>query len=140
MVAEPRYLVDTSVLARADIGSVGERLESLALSGKLWTCRVVDLEVVYASLARDVAELVVERRALPEAPLTPAVMDRTLIVAGLLAVRGTHRGAKPADLMIAAAAESAGLVVLHYDDDYERIGAVTGQPTEWIAPPGTLDH
>jgi len=42
--------------------------------------------------------------ALPEAPVTPAVMDRALHVAGLL-----------------AAAEAAGLVVLHYDDDYDRI-------------------
>ena len=108
------------------------------MSGKLWTCRVIDLEVVHASLARDVAELVVERRALPEAPLTPAVMDRTLIVAGLLAVHGTQRGATPADSMIAAAAESAGLVLFHYDD-YERLAVVMGQPTEWIAPPGTLD-
>ena len=38
-----------------------------------------------------------------------------------------------------AAAEAAGLSVLHYDDDYDRITAVTNQPTEWIAPAGTLD-
>jgi predicted nucleic acid-binding protein len=42
------------------------------------------------------------------------------------------------DLVIAAAAEAAGLSVLHYDNDYDRIAAMTNQPTEWIAPAGTL--
>jgi len=31
-----------------------------------------------------------------------------------------------------ATAEAAGLPVLHYDEDFERIAEVTGQPTEWI--------
>jgi predicted nucleic acid-binding protein len=135
-----RYLVDTSVLARAKQDVVGERLEELALSGRLWTCRLVDLEVAYGSRSRDVAQVIEERRAIPEAPITPAVMERALRVAGLMAASGAHRGAKPVDLVIAAAAEAAGLVVLHYDDDYDRIAAVTGQPTEWVAPAGSLDR
>ncbi len=134
------YLVDTSVLARARQEAVGDRLEDLARSGALWTCRLVDLEVAYASRARDVAAVVAERRALPTASTTPAVMDRALQVAGLLARAGKHRGAKPADLVIAAAAEAAGLTVLHYDADYDRIARVTRQPTEWVAPAGSLDH
>jgi predicted nucleic acid-binding protein len=32
----------------------------------------------------------------------------------------------------------AGLTVLHYDEDYDRIAKVTGQPMEWIVPKGTL--
>lgn len=135
-----RYLVDTSVLARADQEPVGQRLEQLALSGRLWTCRLIDLEVVYGSRSRDVDDVLDERRAMAEARITPAVMDRALQVAGLMATAGTHRGAKPADLVIAAAAEAAGLAVLHYDDDYDRIAAVTGQPMEWIAPAGSLDR
>jgi predicted nucleic acid-binding protein len=139
-VAERRYLVDTSVLARAAIEAVGARIESLALAGRFWTCRTVDLEVVDASRSRDVGDVIEERLALPEAPVTPAVMDRALHVSGLLAAAGDHRGAKPADLVIAAAAEAAGLVVLHYDDDYDRIAAVTNQATEWVAPRGSLSH
>jgi predicted nucleic acid-binding protein len=138
-MADPRYLVDTSVLARAHQEAVGERLERLALAGRLWTCRLVDLEVAYAARARDVPQLIEERAALPEAPISPLVMDRALAVAGLLTAHGAHRGAKPVDLVIAAAAEHAGLTVLHYDSDYEQIHEVTGQPTEWIAPAGTLD-
>jgi predicted nucleic acid-binding protein len=41
--------------------------------------------------------------------------------------------------VIAAAAEAADLAILHYDSDYDRIAVVTNQPTEWIAPAGTLE-
>ena len=91
------------------------------------------------SRARDVADIVEERSALPSAPIDASVMDRAVQVAGGLARTGRHRGAKPVDLVIAATAEAAGLSVLHYDGDYDRIAAVTNQPTEWIAPAGTLD-
>ena len=83
--------------------------------------------------------MIEERGALPLAPIDASVMDRAVQVAGRLARTGRHRGAKPVDLVIAAAAEAAGLSVLHYDSDYDRIAAVTNQPTEWIAPSGTLD-
>lgn len=135
-----RYLVDTSALARARQAVVGDRLTALAQAGRLWSCRLIDLEVVYASRARDVAEVIEERRALPEAPITADVMHRALQVAGTMAAAGLHRGAKPVDLVIAATAEAADLAVLHYDDDYDRISSVTRQPTEWVAPAGTLDR
>jgi predicted nucleic acid-binding protein len=101
---------------------------------------LIDLEVVYGSRSREVPAVVRERRALPEAPITPAVMDRALQVASMMARAGKHRGAKPVDLVIAAAAEAAGLAVLHYDDDYDRIARVTNQATEWVAPRGSLDR
>jgi predicted nucleic acid-binding protein len=135
-----RYLVDTSVLARARQDVVGERLAALAQAGQLWTCRLIDLEVVYASRARDVAEVIEERRALPQAPITAEVMQRALQTAGAMAAAGLHRGAKPVDLVIAAAAEAADLTVLHYDDDYDRIARVTRQPMEWVARAGSLDR
>jgi predicted nucleic acid-binding protein len=49
-----------------------------------------------------------------------------------------RRPVSPADLLIAAAAEAAGVAVLHYDADYDRIAEVTGQPTQWLAPKGSL--
>lgn len=139
-MSETRYLIDTSVLGRARQEEVGDRLEALARVGRWWTCRLIDLEVVYSSRTRDVAEVIEERRALPEAPITPGVMNRALQVAAGMAASGLHRGAKPVDLVIAAAAEAAGLAVLHYDHDYDRIAQITRQPTEWIAPPGSLDR
>ncbi len=139
-MAETRYLVDTSVLARARQESVGDRLEALARAGQLWSCRLIDLEVIYGTRARDVGDVIDERMALPEAPITPTVMNRAVQMAKTLAAAGHHRGAKPADLVIAATAEVAGLTVLHYDDDYERISEVTHQATEWVAPRGSLDR
>jgi predicted nucleic acid-binding protein len=138
-MADIRYLVDTSVLGRAHQDEVGTRLEELARNGQMCTCRLIDLEVVHGSRARDVADIIDERRALPLAPIDASVMDRAVQVAGGLARAGRHREAKPVDLVVAAAAEAAGLSVLHYDADYDRIAAVTNQPTEWIAPAGTLD-
>jgi predicted nucleic acid-binding protein len=67
-----------------------------------------------------------------------AVLDRAAEVQDALADRSQQRGAKIADLLIAAAAEAADLVVLHYDHDFEVIADVTGQSTEWIVPPGTV--
>jgi len=60
-------------------------------------------------------------------------------VQAALANESQHRGIKPADLLIAAAAECADLVVLHYDRDYDRIAKVTGQRVEWIVAAGTAD-
>ena len=50
-----------------------------------------------------------------------------------------QRGRKIPDLLIAAAAEAHGLTVLHYDADFDRISAVTGQRCEWVVPAGSVD-
>ncbi len=44
-----------------------------------------------------------------------------------------------ADLVIAATAERYGATVLHYDEDYQQIAALTGQSHRWIVPAGTAD-
>ena len=49
-----------------------------------------------------------------------------------------QRGRKVPDLLIAAAAEANDLGVLHYDADFDRIAAVTGQRVEWVVPPGSV--
>lgn len=30
--------------------------------------------------------------------------------------------------------------VLHYDGDFDMIASLTGQPTEWVVPPGSADR
>jgi predicted nucleic acid-binding protein len=55
-----------------------------------------------------------------------------------LAATSQHRGAKLADLFVAAAAEAAALVVLHYDHDFDLIATITGQPVEWIVQAGRV--
>jgi predicted nucleic acid-binding protein len=133
------HLADKSALARLHLGEVDARLSPMLLSGRVATCAVVDLELGWS--ARDGAEwsaIADERRGFARAPVTAAVCERALQVQGLLAAKGQHRGAPLPDLLIAAAAEAAGLIVLHYDADFELIAAVTGQLTEWVVPRGTV--
>lgn len=51
---------------------------------------------------------------------------------------GHQRSVRLPDLIIAAAAERAGLPIVHYDEDYDRIAAITRQPTRWIIPRGSV--
>ncbi len=78
--------------------------------------------------------------ALGSVPVGPAQCARALEVQALLAERGgaRHRGVKLPDYLIAATAELAGLTVLHYDRDYERVAGATGQAHEWVAKRGSL--
>jgi predicted nucleic acid-binding protein len=68
--------------------------------------------------------------AMPVEHLTPAIEDRAIEVQLLLADRGQHRAPAIPDLLVAATAELAGLIVLHDDKDFELIAELTGQPTE----------
>lgn len=47
--------------------------------------------------------------------------------------RGHHRAPSVPDLIIAAIAEFAGLVVLHDDKDFELIAEITRQPVQRLA-------
>lgn len=67
---------------------------------------------------------------MPKEYTTPAIEDRAIEVQVQLADRGQHRAPSIADLLIAATAELAGLVVLHVDKDFELIAELTGQPME----------
>ena len=70
---------------------------------------------------------------MPVQYFTPAIEDRAVEVQLLLADRGQHRAPSIPDLMVAATAELSGLVVLHFDKDFDLIGEVTGQPVERLA-------
>ena len=133
------YLIDKSALARMEHPDVQARLAPIIEAGDAATCAVVDLEVLYS--ARNHTEHTRARgrrlRAYRQVELTEAIFRRAIEVQGLLARRGQHRMPIP-DLIIAAAAEAAGIAVMHYDSDFDRIAAVTGQPTEWVAPAGSL--
>ena len=134
MALRPAYLADKSALARMPNAAVRARLEPLLADGLLATCGIIDLEIGFsaqtAAVHRDVRR---ERRSLPRARIDDDVFNRAFEVQGLLADRGEHRLPVP-DLVIAAAAESADLTVLHYDADFERIAEVTGQAHDSVVP------
>lgn len=134
----PRYLVDKSALARMPLEPVRARLAPILEAGQAATCAIVDLEVLYSARSDEDHRRIRHRRALAytRVPLDDTIFDRAIEVQGLLARRGQHRLPIP-DLIIAAAAEASGLVVLHYDADFDRIAAVTGQPMEWVVPRGS---
>ena len=64
---------------------------------------------------------------MPVEYLTPAAEKRAVEVLRSLAERGQHRAPSIPDLLIAAAAETARLTVLHVDKDFELIAGITGQ-------------
>jgi predicted nucleic acid-binding protein len=135
----PYYLGDTSALARLGQTLVADRLVPLLESGRVARCTPTDLEAGFSS-TRPASHRAMrqQRLAWPFVPMTQQTLDRAVAVQDALAERSQQRGAKIADLLIAAAAAAAGLVVLHYDHDFDLIAEITGQPTEWILPAGTV--
>lgn len=133
------HLVDTSVLTRLNRPAVRSVVEPLAWAGRLARPTICDLEIGYSARNRDEWDRLVG--ALDEfAPVetTAAHVVRALQVQRLLATR-SQRGRKVPDLLVAAAGEAFDLVVLHYDADFDLIAEVTGQPCQWVVPPGTVD-
>lgn len=119
---------------------VGSRLTPLMEAGLVARCAITDLEAgVSARNGLDWQRTRTARSTWPLAPIDQAVMARAIEVQGELARHGLHRAVKIGDLLIAAAAHAAELIVLHYDRDFDRIAEVTNQPVEWIAAPGTAD-
>lgn len=109
-------------------------------AGLVARCTITDLEAgVSARSGRDWRHTRSARSPWPQAGIDQPVLDRALEVQGELASQGLHRTVKIGDLVIAATAEHARLVVLHYDHDFDRIASVTEQPMEWVVPAGTAD-
>lgn len=134
-----RYLLDTSVVKRAGSERVRTVLRSLALAGEIGRTSIVDLEVGFSARnSAEWAELAGVLSSFPLVEIEQSHFDRALQVQSLLAAR-SQRGRKIPDLLVAAVAEGAGAIVLHYDSDFDHISAVTGQPTEWVVPQGSVD-
>jgi predicted nucleic acid-binding protein len=132
-------LVDTSVLKRIGRTEVRQIIEPLAVRGELARATICDLEIGYS--ARNAAEwdlLLGAMDAFTQVQTSAVHVRRALQVQRLLADR-SQRGRKIPDLLIAAAAEELSMTVLHYDADFDLISTVTGQPCQWVLPPGTLD-
>jgi hypothetical protein len=124
------HLADTSAWAQLHRNDVAARLVSLLVGGAAATCGVIDLEVLGS--IRDPgerAEALGERRMFPRVPVGDDVLDRALAVQGLVPGEPVPVTA----LIVAAAAERAGLILLHDDAVFDRIAAVTGQPVESVA-------
>jgi predicted nucleic acid-binding protein len=135
-----RYLLDKSAAYRAHFAAVRQRLEPLMERGLLARCGVTDLEFgVSARSGEDHRALGRYRRDALEYLTSPdTVWDRAWQVQEALADKGLQRSVKVGDLLIAAVAEHHGISIIHYDHDFDRIAAVTGQPVEWVVPAGSV--
>jgi predicted nucleic acid-binding protein len=127
------WLIDKSALVRLGSSPDGEGWAERIERGMVRISTVTRLEIGFS--ARTGAELRSAWRqpplaSMPVEYLAPAIEDRAVEVQALLADRGHHRAPMVPDLLIAATAELAGLIVLHQDKDFELIADITGQPLE----------
>jgi predicted nucleic acid-binding protein len=136
-------LADTSawVWTRAAAAELRAAFDQDVIEGRVATCDMVRLELLYSARnATEFTSLRSELDALPSCPIDVDQWQRALEVYEQLLRQGGlhHRAVRHPDLLIAAAAEAGGIPVLHYDEDHERIAAITGQEVRWLAPRGSL--
>jgi predicted nucleic acid-binding protein len=108
---------------------------------RIATIAPVRLEILYSARnARDYDVTAGRLAALRQLPCGDDAWVRALDLQRMLAHKAAlhHRSVKMPDLLVAAVAELEGAVVWHYDEDFDRIAGITGQPMEWVAPRGSL--
>ena len=134
-------LADTSVWARKSHPALRDWLIQAVDAGDIAGCDMVALELLHS--ARNPAEFALVEdglRGLPWVEMGEACWARAREVYRALGSRPgmMQRKVKHPDLLIAAAAERAGITLVHYDADYDTIAEITGQPVRWAAPRGSL--
>jgi predicted nucleic acid-binding protein len=135
-------LVDTAVwtwVRDRRFPELAEWFNTEVRSGRVLVCDQILLELVRLAPNETRARELAARLSAFDAVTTPQdVWSRAREVQLTMAGSGDHRRVPPADLMIAATAQRAGVPLVHYDRDYERIAAVTRQPHLWFVPDGSL--
>jgi len=133
-------LLDTSVWNRLDRApALAAKVTTLLRHSEVGYSDIERLEVLRSARHTDhYRRLSTMFAALPKISLTEAALARAGQVQEQLVQRGHHRGVKIPDLLIAAAAEEAGVRVLHYDHDYDLIASITGQDVAWVVDKGSV--
>lgn len=107
--------------------------------GRVLVCDVVVLELVRLtpneSRAREVSKRL---EAFEWVSMSASAWARARELQIALSESGDHRRVPPVDLLIGATAEQAGVPVIHYDRDYERLARVSGLQQHWLVPDGAL--
>lgn len=134
-------LVDTSVWARKSHAVLRDWFVAALEAGEIVGCDIVALELLHSARNPDEFTLIEEGlRGLRWVEPAAGDWHRAREVYRVLGSKPgmMQRSVKHTDLLIAAAAERAGVTLVHYDADYETIAEITGQPVRWIAPRGSL--
>ncbi|MBN9619553.1 MAG: PIN domain-containing protein [Actinobacteria bacterium] len=130
------WLIDKSALVRLGASPDLDKWASRIERGLVHITTVTRLEVGFSARAGADARAAFRNPPLAKMPveyLTPAIEDRAVEVQLQLADQGQHRAPSIPDLLIAAAAELAGLTVLHVDKDFDLVADITGQPVERLS-------
>ncbi|MFI7498953.1 PIN domain nuclease [Streptomyces sp. NPDC049687] len=138
---QDHYLIDKSALARWTKSSVKEVLKPLHERYLLAVCQPTEFEMIHS--ARDgseAARISTWLHAFDYLRTDDNAFARALEIQRHALNAGFHRALSLPDLLIAATAELNRRTVLHYDGDFDMIASLTGQPTEWVVPPGTADR
>ena len=140
MAAVASHLADTSALARLHRPPVAAVLGPLIEAGLVATCGVIEFELGWATRSAAEFDLVRSDREVGYEWLATHDEDwhRALDVQAALWHKGRVRAVGFPDLLIAAVAEREQVTLLHYDNDYDLISEITGQPMQWVVPRGTV--
>lgn len=137
-----KYLADTSAVVRMlrNQELLAQWADTIG-DGAVAVCPVTELEHYFGvrSKADHQQQAARLRETFSWVVMPQHVFEYAAQVQEALIERGTHRSAGPIDLLTAATAQRHGLGLLHYDADFEQVAAVTGQPTDWVAKPGSID-
>lgn len=137
-----RYVIDTSAwITSRRQPELRRHVNALLLADKLVMTHPVQHELLYeARNAQEFRDIRLELGLMPLASIDEAAWNAAFNMFEALAERGGmhQRQVGLNDALVAAAAERIGAPILHYDHHFDLIAEVTGQPTEWIAPRGSL--
>jgi hypothetical protein len=134
-------LADTSVWAFKARPEIHDWFAAAVESGEIACCDMIALELLHSARnPRDFGLIEMGLAALPWIEPHASDWKRAREVYRRLGSRPgqAQRSVKHADVLIAAAAERAGLTLAHYDSDYDVIASITRQPTRWVAERGSL--
>ena len=134
------YLADTSVFSRLYKPEVSAAVNPLAAAGRIVLCAPVAFELGFSARSANDHEAIMNRlEAFEAVPVADADHSRAIDIQRRLAERGWHRACSLVDSLVAALADTHGLVVLHYDADFELVAEITGQPHQWVVERGSVD-
>jgi|SRR5215469_5252388 len=140
MAAVASHLADTSVRARLHYAEVASVLGPLIEAGLVATCGVIEFELGWATrTSAELNQVRADRDAGYEwLPTHDEDWHRALEVQTALWRSGRISVVGFPVLLIASVAERQGGTIVHYDGDYDLIAGITGQPTRWVVPRGTV--
>jgi predicted nucleic acid-binding protein len=135
-VSEPfggaQLIADTSAHHRAGDRRVCDQWIAAYEQGLLLTCLVVRFELLYSARnAEEFDDIDANLADLRDVPITASVQRAALGAMRELAHRGRHR-VKLSDLLIAAAAQEAGVGVLHCDADFDLLASTLSLESWWL--------